>query len=166
MARATGPPQNSERKSGLVPVRRVARQFLIVKTAAARVRTRRRRRVGGRIRCGGARADRGRRRCSGGLFGRSVDFTFMGPAPLERTASGAESREPGRPCPCRRQSTCAQSVCAHRSSSSSSGCPSTAVRHHHGFHRAAGPATRVSILIGRGASVPLSHMKRPRTEAA
>ena len=106
--------------------------------------TRRRRCAGGRIGCCSARADRSSGWRSGGLYGRPVDFTFMGPPSLERTAPGAESREPGRSCPCRRQSTCAQSVCAQRSSSSSGGRPSTAVRHHHGFHRAAGSAAGVS----------------------
>jgi hypothetical protein len=106
--------------------------------------TRRRRCAGGRIGCHSAGADRSRGWRSGGLYGRPVDFTFLGPAPLERIAPGAESREPGRSCPCRRQSACTQSVSAQRSSSSSSGCPSAAVRHHHGFHCAAGPATGMS----------------------
>ena len=106
--------------------------------------TRRRRCVGGLIGCRGARADWCRRRCCHRLYGGPVDFEFMGPKSLERAASGAESREPGRSCPCRRQSACAQSVCAQRSSRSSSGRPSTAVRHHHGFHRTAGPGTGVS----------------------
>jgi hypothetical protein len=105
----------------------------------------RRRCVGGLIGCRGARADRCRRRSYHRLYGRPVDFAFVGPEPLERAAPCAESRKPGRSCPCRRQSTRAQSVCAQRSSSSSSGRPSAAaVRHHHGFHRAAGPATGVS----------------------
>ena len=105
----------------------------------------RRRCVGGLIGCRGARADRCRRRSCHRLYGRPVDFAFVGPEPLERAAPCAESRKPGRSCPCRRQSTRAQSVCAQRSSSSSSGRPSAAaVRHHHGFHRAAGPATGVS----------------------
>jgi hypothetical protein len=107
-------------------------------------RTRRRRCARGRIGCRSARADRSRGWRSGGLYGRAVDFTFMGPAPIERTAPGPEIRDPGRSCSCRRRSTCAQSVCAQRSSSSRSGRPSTAVHHQHGFHCAAGPATRVS----------------------
>ena len=107
----------------------------------------RRRCVGGRIGCRGARADRCRRRSCHRLYGRPVDFAFVGPEPLERAAPCAESRKPGRSCPFRRQSTRAQSVCAQRSSSSSSGRPSAAVRHHHGFHRAAGPATGVSRLL-------------------
>jgi hypothetical protein len=106
--------------------------------------TRRRRCAGGLIGCRGAWADWCRRRCCHRLYGRPVDFEFMGPKPFERAAPGAESREPGRSCPCKRPSACAQSVCAPRSSSSSSGCPSTAARHHHGLHRAAGPGTGVS----------------------
>jgi len=106
--------------------------------------TRRRRCAGRRIGCRSVRADRSRGWRGGGLHGRTVDFAFMGPAPLECTAPGAESREPGRSCSRRRQSTCAQSVYAQRSGSSSSGRPSTAVRYHHGFHRAAGPAAGVS----------------------
>jgi hypothetical protein len=105
--------------------------------------TRRRRRAGGRIGRRSPRTDRSSGwRCSG-LYGRPVDFTFMGPAPLERAAPGAESREPGRACPCRRRPTCAQSVGTKRSSSSSSARASTAFRHDHGFHRAAGPTTGV-----------------------
>ena len=106
--------------------------------------TRRRRCAGGLIGCRGARADRCRRRCCHWLYGRPFDFEFMGYESLERTAPGAQSREPGNSCPSRRQSTCAQSVRAQRSGGSSSGRPSTAVRHHHGFHRAAGPVTGVS----------------------
>jgi hypothetical protein len=107
--------------------------------------TRRRRGVGRRVGCRGARTDRCRSRCCHRLHGGPVDFAFMGPAPLERAAPGAESREPGSARPCRRQPTCAHSVCTQRSSSSASGCPSAAVHdHHHGFHRAAGPVARVS----------------------
>ena len=54
-----------------------------------------------------------------------------------RRAANPDAHVPGG-----RQSTCAQSVCAQRSSGSSSGRPSAAV-HHHGFHSAASPATRV-----------------------
>jgi len=106
--------------------------------------TGRRRRAGGRIGRRRARADRSSGWRRSGLYSRTVDFAFMGPAPLERAAPGAESREPGRACPCRRQSTRTQSVRTQRSSSSSSGRASRAVHHHHGFHRAAGPATGVS----------------------
>jgi hypothetical protein len=104
----------------------------------------RRRCVGGGIGCRGARADRCRRRSCHRLYGRPVDFAFVGREPLERAAPCAKSRKLGRSYPFRRQSTRVQSVCAQRSSSSSGGRPSAAVRHHHGFHRAAGPATGVS----------------------
>jgi hypothetical protein len=108
----------------------------------------RRRCVGGLIGCRCAWANRCRRRSFHRLDGRPVDFAFVGSEPLKRATLRAESRKPRRSCPSRRQSTCAQSVCAQRSSSSSSGRPSAAVRHHHGFHRAAGPATGVSVEIG------------------
>jgi hypothetical protein len=112
-----------------------------------------RRCVGGLVGCRCAWADRCRRRSFHRLDGRPVDFAFVGPEPLKRATLRAESRKPRRSCPSRRQSTCAQSVCAQRSSSSSSGRPSAAVRHHHGFHRAAGPGTGVSIGLSwrRGA---------------
>jgi hypothetical protein len=111
--------------------------------------THRRRCVGGLIGCRGARADRCRRRSCHRLDGRPVDFAFVGPKPLKRAALCAESLKPGRSCPSRRRSTGAKSVCAKRSGRSSSGRPSAAVRHHHhGFHRAAGPDTGVSVEIG------------------
>ena len=103
-----------------------------------------RRCVGGLIGCRCAWANRCRRRSFHRLDGRPVDFAFVGPEPLKRTALCAESRKPGRSCSSKRQSTCAQSVCAQRSSSSSSGHPNAAVRHdRHGFHRAPDPATGV-----------------------
>jgi len=104
----------------------------------------RRRCVGCLIGCGGARANRCRRRSCHWLDGRPVDFAFVGPEPLKRTALSAESRKPGCSSSSKRRSTCARSVCAQRSSSSSSGRPRAAVRHYHGFHRAADPATGVS----------------------
>jgi hypothetical protein len=109
-----------------------------------------RRRAWGGIGRSGARADR----CRGWRLGRlccwSIDCEFLGLQTIRHYPAGTESRKPGRSCPCTRQSACTQSLCSHRSSSSSSGRPSAAVRHHHGFHRAAGPATGVSRRRGFG----------------
>jgi hypothetical protein len=106
-----------------------------------------RRRAWGGIGRSGARADRRRGWRVGRLYCWTIDCEFLGLETIEHHPAGTESRKPGRSCPCTRQSACAQSVCAQRSSSSSSGRPSAAVRHHHGFHRAAGPATGVSRLL-------------------
>ena len=51
-----------------------------------------RRRAGGCIRCGGARADWRSCRCSHWLHGRAVDFAFMGREPIKCAAPAAQRR--------------------------------------------------------------------------